>query len=112
MASRRIKGMSSSFEASVKKQSSTTPGSAVSRRPGPSAALETIHDRVPSQVTTAPLVLYDHVDAGPPQAQELTPQQRLERLEELLHVYASIFAGLSPDQRARYMSDETEQQAA
>jgi hypothetical protein len=55
---------------------------------------------------------YDHVDAGASQAQEQTPQRRQERLEELIHVFADIFAGLSPEQRATYMSHDEEQQAA
>jgi len=58
----------------------------------------------------APGVRADHVDAGS-QAHELTPQQRQERLEELAKVFVSIFVGLSPEQRARYMSEDTEQQS-
>jgi hypothetical protein len=112
VASCRIKGMSSSFEALIKKQSSTTLGSAVSRRPGPAAASETTQDREPCQRTAAPFVLYDHVDAGQSQPPGLTYQQRQERLQGLADVFVSIFCSLSPDQRARYMSEETEQQAA
>lgn len=59
----------------------------------------------------APGVRYDRVETGPSQAHELTPQQRHERLEELVHVFAAIFVGLTPEQRARYMSEDTERQS-
>lgn len=112
MASRRIKGMTSSFDALVKKQSTTTLGSAVSRRPGPSAASEITHDCEPSELTAAPGVLYDHVDAGQSQPSGLTYQQRQERLQGLADVFVSIFRSLSAEQRVRYMSEDTEQRAA
>lgn len=35
-------------------------------------------------------------------------QQRVERLEGLVQVFADIFAGLSSEQRARYMTTEQE----
>jgi hypothetical protein len=57
-------------------------------------------------------VLYDHGEAGATPPLEMTCQQRQERLEELVHVFASIFAGLSPEQRARYMLEHAEQESA
>jgi hypothetical protein len=40
----------------------------------------------------------------------MTYQQRQERLQGLADVFVSIFCSLSPEQRARYMSEDTEQQ--
>jgi hypothetical protein len=42
----------------------------------------------------------------------MTRQQRVERLEGLIQVFADIFVGLTPEQRSRYMSEPAEQGAA
>jgi hypothetical protein len=39
-----------------------------------------------------------------------TYQQRQERLAGLIHVFADIFAGLSPEDRVRYMTEPPEQE--
>jgi hypothetical protein len=69
-------------------------------------------DSEPSPHVSGPRMLYDHGEAGAAPQLEMNRQQRQERLEELIHVFASIFAGLSPEQRARYMSGNIEQEAA
>jgi hypothetical protein len=43
---------------------------------------------------------------------EMTCQQRQDRLEELAQVFASIFAGLSPEKRHQYMLKRAEQEVA
>jgi hypothetical protein len=95
----------------IKNLPSIPSGSAVGQSPGRSAAKETTYDNEASVHAAVPGVRYDHVDAGPSEAHELTPQQRQERLEELAKVFVDIFVGLSPEQRARYMSEDTEQQS-
>jgi hypothetical protein len=42
----------------------------------------------------------------------MTRQQREERLEGLIQVFADIFPGLTPEQRGRYMSEPGGQEAA
>ena len=104
--------MSSSTSRKVESHLNTLPGSPLSVNPGPLAASETTRDRERSQLIAAPGVLYDHVDAGQSQPSGMTYQQRQERLQGLADVFVSIFCSLSPEQRARYMSEDTEQQAA
>ena len=59
----------------------------------------------------APGVRYDHVDGEPSQPSGMTYQQRQERLQGLADVFVSIFCSLSPEQRARYMAEDAEQQS-
>lgn len=52
------------------------------------------------------------VETGPPQPSEVTNQQRLEALEQLADIFASIFGGLTPEQQANYMSVDMDRKAA
>jgi hypothetical protein len=49
--------------------------------------------------------------AGLPPPSEIT-QQRLEQLEQLADIFASIFARLTSEQRASYLSESQYQRAA
>jgi len=51
-------------------------------------------------------------DAGLSKPLDLTHQQRLEQLEQLADIFACIFGSLTPEQRARYLSESQHQQAA
>ena len=57
-------------------------------------------------------VPYGYIDAAPSQQYGLPSQQRQERLEELAHVFACIFAALSPEQQAKYMPEDALREAA
>lgn len=61
---------------------------------------------------SGPQVLYDHGKTGAAPPRGMNRQQRQDRFEELVHVFAAIFTGLSPEQRAKYMSMDTAQEAA
>jgi hypothetical protein len=43
---------------------------------------------------------------------DITNQQRLEQLEQLADIFACIFGSLTPEQRARYLSEGQYHQAA
>jgi hypothetical protein len=51
-------------------------------------------------------------NAGTPQPLDITHQQRLEQMEQLADIFACIFASLTPEQRASYMSESVYQEAA
>lgn len=44
---------------------------------------------------------------GLPQPSDITHQQRQEEMEELADILASIFRRLPPEERAKYMSDDS-----
>jgi hypothetical protein len=50
--------------------------------------------------------------AGPPKSLDPTNQQRLEQMEQLATIFASIFDDLTLEQRANYTRDSTYQKAA
>ena len=100
--------MSSSTGQNPRNHLGTPSGSSVTQSPSRLTTTETTYANEASEHAPAPGVRYDYVEAGPSQAGELTPQRRQERLEELIYVFATIFAGLSPEQRARYTPEDTE----